>query len=79
MKRSASLARVIAPLTQQGLLQRQGTLADATLIAAPCSTKNQGKQRDPAMSQSRKGLQWYFGANTHIGVDMDSASEYLLM
>ena len=50
-----------ADLTARGLLLREGTLVDATLIAAPSSTKNQKKQRDPEMHQTRKGNQWYFG------------------
>ncbi|MFZ5457634.1 MAG: IS5 family transposase [Pseudomonadota bacterium] len=45
---------------------------DATLIAAPTSTKNEGKARDPEMHQSKKGNQWYFGMKVHIGVDADS-------
>lgn len=46
-----------------------GTIVDATLINAPSSTKNSTGQRDPAMHQTRKGQQWYFGAKAHIGVD----------
>lgn len=41
---------------------------DATLIAAPTSTKNQDKSRDPEMSSTKKNNQWYFGMKTHIGV-----------
>ena len=47
-------------------------MVDATLIAAPSSTKNQAKQRDPEMHQTRKGNQWYFGMKAHIGADRDS-------
>ena len=61
-----------ADLTARGLLLREGTLVDATLIAAPSSTKNQAKQRDPEMHQTKKGNQWYFGMKAHIGVDRDS-------
>ena len=61
-----------ADLTARGLLLREGTLVDATLIAAPSSTKNQTKQRDPEMHQTRKGNQWYFGMKAHIGADRDS-------
>src|SRR5882757_2367452 len=61
-----------ADLTARGLLLREGTLVDATLIAAPSSTKNQAKQRDPEMHQTRKGNQWYFGMKAHIGADRDS-------
>ena len=45
---------------------------DATLIAAPSSTKNSTKSRDPEMHQTKKGNQWYFGMKAHIGVDADS-------
>lgn len=61
-----------ADLTARGLLLREGTLVDATLIAAPSSTKNKEKQRDPAMHQTKKGNQWYFGMKAHIGADRDS-------
>ncbi len=60
-----------ADLTARGLLLREGTLVDATLIAAPSSTKNKDKQRDPEMHQTRKGNQWYFGMKAHIGADRD--------
>jgi IS5 family transposase len=53
-------------------MMRAGTLVDATLIAAPSSTKNQAKQRDPEMHQTRKDQQWYFGMKAHIGADRDS-------
>ena len=61
-----------ADLTARGLLLRAGTLVDATLIAAPPSTKNQARQRDPEMHQTKKGNQWYFGMKAHIGADRDS-------
>ena len=61
-----------ADLTARGLMMRAGTLVDATLIAAPPSTKNQEKKRDPEMHQTRKGQQWYFGMKAHIGADRDS-------
>lgn len=60
-----------ADLTARGLLLRAGTLVDATLIAAPSSTKNREKKRDPEMHQTRKGNQWYFGLKAHIGADRD--------
>src|SRR5882757_10487242 len=60
-----------ADLTARGLMMRAGTLVDATLIAAPPSTKNKEKQRDPEMHQTRKGNQWYFGMKAHIGADRD--------
>lgn len=58
-----------AILSERGLLLRQGTIVDATLIAAPPSTKNRTKSRDPEMKQTRKGNQWYFGMKAHIGAD----------
>lgn len=58
-----------AHLADQGLLLREGTIVDATLIAAPSSTKNKAGKRDPAMHQSKKGNQWHFGMKAHIGVD----------
>ena len=59
-------------LQAKGLLLRAGTVVDATLIAAPSSTKNASGERDPQMKQSKKGNQWYFGMKAHIGVDADS-------
>ncbi|CAN6484254.1 unnamed protein product [Victoria cruziana] len=53
-------------------LLRAGTVVDATLIAAPSSTKNAEGERDQQMKQSKKGNQWYFGMKAHIGVDADS-------
>ena len=51
---------------------RQGTIVDATIIAAPSSTKNKEKARDPEMHQTKKGNQWHFGMKAHIGVDVAS-------
>lgn len=59
-------------LAEKGLLLREGTIVDATLIAAPPSVKNREKKRDPAMHQTKKGNQWHFGMKAHIGVDADS-------
>jgi IS5 family transposase len=59
-------------LRNKGLMLRAGTVVDATLIAAPSSTKNAEGERDPEMKQSKKGGQWYFGMKAHIGVDADS-------
>ncbi len=56
-------------LASKGLRISTGTIVDATIIAAPCSTKNSKKERDPEMHQTRKGNQWLFGAKAHIGVD----------
>ena len=66
------LALVNELLGAKGLLLRAGTVVDATLIAAPSSTKNASGERDPEMKQSKKGNQWYFGMKAHIGVDADS-------
>lgn len=63
---------VNAHLAQAGLMLKEGTVVDATLIAAPSSTKNQGGERDPEMHQVKKGNQWHFGMKAHIGADADS-------
>jgi IS5 family transposase len=57
----ALFAEVNAVLSEKGLSMKRGSVVDATLIAAPSSTKNQDKQRDPEMSQTKKGNQWNFG------------------
>jgi IS5 family transposase len=56
-------------LEAKGIRIATGTIVDATIIHAPSSTKNEKKERDPAMHQTRKGKQWYFGLKAHIGVD----------
>lgn len=61
-----------AHLAEQGLLMRAGTIVDATIIAAPSSTKNAEGTRDPEMHQTKKGNQWHFGMKAHIGVDAES-------
>jgi transposase, IS5 family len=66
------LDRVNAHLKRQGLLLQVGTMVDATIIHAPSSTKNEAQERDPEMSQTKKGNQWYFGMKAHIGADTDS-------
>lgn len=66
------LTAVNADLSRRGLLLRQGTMVDATIIHAPSSTKNRSGTRDPEMHQTRKGNQWFFGLKAHIGVDRDS-------
>ena len=66
------LATVNEVLTERGLLLKTGTVVDATLIAAPTSTKNKDKARDPEMHSSKKGNQWYFGMKAHIGADAES-------
>lgn len=60
---------VRALLDDHKLLLKAGTIVDATIIAAPSSTKNATQTRDPAMKQTRKGNQWYFGMKVHIGTD----------
>lgn len=61
-----------AHLKEQGLQLKEGTIVDATIIAAPSSTKNKAGERDPEMHQTRKGQQWYFGMKAHVGVDAAS-------
>jgi IS5 family transposase len=56
-------------LESRGIRIATGTIVDATIIHAPSSTKNEKKERDPAMHQTRKGNQWHFGMKAHIGVD----------
>ena len=68
----AILATVNAILQRQGMLLKTGTVVDATLIAAPSSTKNSSGERDPEMHQTKKGNQWYFGMKAHIGTDAES-------
>ena len=63
---------VQAVLLEHNLLLKQGSVVDATLIDAPSSTKNKAKERDPEMSQTKKGNQWYFGMKAHIGADVQS-------
>jgi IS5 family transposase len=63
---------VKAHLKARGMSMKQGTIIDATLIAAPSSTKNKAGERDPEMHQTKKGNQWYYGMKVHIGVDKDS-------
>jgi IS5 family transposase len=63
---------VKAHLKARGMAMKQGTIIDATLIAAPSSTKNKQGERDPEMHQTKKGNQWYFGMKVHIGVDAAS-------
>jgi len=66
------LATINSTLASQGLMLKTGTVVDATLIAAPSSTKNSTGERDPEMHQTKKGNQWHFGMKAHIGVDADS-------
>ncbi len=70
---AAIFETINAHLEERGLLMREGTLVDATIINAPSSTKNRDKARDPEMHQTKKGNQWYFGMKAHIGVDRHSS------
>ena len=74
----AMLVEVNVMLMERGLLMTKGTLVDATLIAAPSSTKNKEHGRDPEMHQTKKGNQWHFGMKAHIGVDKDSGLVHTL-
>ena len=67
------ILRVVnAHLSSKGLMLKRGSIVDATIIAAPSSTKNAEGERDPEMHQTKKGNQWFFGMKAHIGVDADS-------
>ena len=68
-----------AHLAEKGLFLREGTIVDATLIAAPPSTKNKDGKRDAEMHQSKKGNQWHFGMKAHIGVDARSGLVHTLV
>lgn len=65
-------ADVKARLEKAGLMMHGGTIVDATIIAAPSSTKNKEGKRDPEMHQTKKGNQWYHGMKVHSGVDAGS-------
>jgi len=73
------LQAINADLHQRGLLMKAGTIVDATLIAAPSSTKNSKGERDPDMHQTKKGKQWHFGMKAHIGVDAQSGLVHTLV
>jgi IS5 family transposase len=68
----AIFAAVAEHLSTKGELLRGGSIVDATLIAASPSTKNKEQKRDPEMTSSKKGNQWYFGMKAHVGVDAKS-------
>ena len=61
--------QVVQLLFERGLILKKGTIVDSTLIAAPPSTKNREKQRDPDAHQTKKGNEWHFGYKAHVGVD----------
>ncbi len=65
----AIFAEVRTLLEEKRLLLKSGTIVDATIIAAPPSTKNADGARDPEMRQTRKGQQWHFGMKAHVGCD----------
>jgi len=65
----AIFQRVRKLLEAKRLLLKAGTLVDATIINAPSSTKNEDRSRDPEMTSTKKGNQWYFGMKVHIGTD----------
>jgi len=67
---AAIFAAVRDLLAEKRLLLQAGTIVDATIIAAPSSTKNATQARDPEMRQTKKGNTWYFGMKVHIGTDL---------
>ena len=75
--------RIFAVINQQlstrGLILKEGTIVDATLIAAPSSTRNSTGTRDPEMRQTKKGNNYYFGMKAHIGVDAESGLVHTLV
>ncbi|MBU2781953.1 IS5 family transposase, partial [Acidithiobacillus caldus] len=66
----AVFAEVQAVLQEKGLLLQEGKTVDATWIHAPSSTKNRDRKRDPEMSSTKKGNQWYFGMKAHVATDL---------
>ena len=74
----AIFADVNPHLADRGITLRSGTLVDATIIDAPSSTKNKAGARDPEMSSTKMGNDWYFGMKAHIGVDADSGVTHSL-
>lgn len=65
-------SEVVDILAERELILKRGTIVDSTLIAAPSSTKNKDKKRDPDAHSVKKGTQWHFGYKAHIGVDEES-------
>jgi IS5 family transposase len=64
-------AEINKHLDEQGLMLKEGTIVDASIIAAPTSTKNKDGERDPEMHQTKKGNEWHFGMKMHIGTDSE--------
>ena len=63
---------MLKTLADRELILKKGTIVDSTIIAAPSSTKNAEKKRDPDAASTKKGTTWYFGYKAHVGVDKDS-------
>ncbi len=78
MRAARTDAEVRTLLEERRILMREGTIIDATIIAAPPSTKNAAHARDPEMHQTKKGNQWHFGMKAHIGVDASSGHVHSL-
>lgn len=74
---AALFAEIRTLLEEKRLLLKAGTIVDATIIAAPTSTKNAEQARDPEMKQTRKGNQWYFGMKLHVGTDTRGTVHHL--
>lgn len=70
---------ITAHPAKEGLIMRESTIVDATLIAVPPSTKNREQARDPEMHQAKKGRQWHSGMKAHIGVDANSGLLHTLV
>jgi IS5 family transposase len=66
-------------LSDKGLLLREGTIVDATIINAPSSTKNKDNTRDKEMKQTKKGNQWYFGMKAHVGTDSQTGLAHTIV
>ena len=74
----ALFEEINAHLASLGHRLKTGTIVDASIVAAPSSTKNKTGERDPEMRQTKKGNQWYFGMKAHIGVDAESGLAHSL-
>ena len=72
-------AAINVDLAAKGLMLKEGSVVDATIIAAPSSTKNREGRRDPEMHQTKKGNEWHFGMKAHIGADADSGLVHTLV
>ncbi len=59
-------------LAEEGLMLKEGTIVDASIMEEPSSTKNRKREHDPEMKQTRKGNQWHFGMKLYVGVDDQS-------